>query len=158
MTINDFYKSIERHQAFKDYDQAFNLCIKCIEDVELRQHAIDTAEKLIKEHAYEVLEASGNKKVLTIPLNLNLEWIIDTAISLGYKELEHGSISTGLFSSSPCIIIGSLLAKQKFGLIKNKDNTVSLLYSYGLFTGDYKLIKSLCLDIIEQLNKKFNGL
>lgn len=158
MTIEEFYRSIQRYQTFKDYDKAFNLCIKCIEDIELRQHAIDTGEKLIKEHAYKVLETSGNNRVLTIPLNLNLEWIIDIAILLGYKELEHGSISTGFFSSCPCVNVGNFLTKQKFGLIKNKDNTVSLLYSYSSFTSDYKLIKSLCLDIIEQLNKKFNGL
>ena len=157
MTIDDFNKSIKRLEAFKDYAKAFNLCLKSIENIELRQHAIETGEKLIKEHVYEVLEISGNKRILTVPLVLNMEWIVDSAISLGYKELERGSISTGLFSSCPCVIVGSLLAKQKFGIIKNKDNTFSLLYSFGSFTSDYKLIKSLCLNIIEQLKNKYNG-
>ena len=158
MTIDDFNNSIKRHKAFKDYAQAFNLCLKCIKDVELRQYAIETGEKLIKEHAYEVLETSGSKRILTIPLDLNIEWIVDSAISLGYKELKRGSISTGIFSSCPCIIVGSLLAKQKFGIVKNKDNTMSLLYSFGSFTSDYKLIKFLCSNIIEQLKNKYNGL
>lgn len=158
MTIDDFYKSIQRHQAFKDYAQAFNLCLKCIKDFELRQCAIETGEKLIEEHVYEVLDTSGSNRILTVSLDLNIEWIVDSAISLGYKELEHGSISIGIFSSCPCVNIGNFLNKQKFGLIKNKDNTVSLLYSYSLFTCDYKLIKSLCLNIIEQLKNKYNEL
>lgn len=158
MTIDDFNKSIKRHQAFKEYAQAFNLCLKCIENGELRQNAIETGETLIKEHGYEVLGMSGSKRIITVSLDLNLEWIVDSAISLGYKELEHGSISTGLFSSCPCVIVGSLLSKQKFGLIKNKDNTTSLLYSFGSFTSDYKLIKTLCFSLIEQLNNKYNGL
>jgi hypothetical protein len=108
--------------------------------------------------SHQTEETSGSKRILTIPLDLNIEWIVDSAISLGYKELKRGSISTGIFSSCPCIIVGSLLAKQKFGIVKNKDNIMSLLYSFGSFTSDYKLIKFLCSNIIEQLKNKYNGL
>lgn len=151
MTPEEFNKNIKRHQTLKEYSKALDLCIVNIFNDELRESAFEAAKKLIKEHGINVMKEDGNKRTLTVPLKLTLDWIVDTAISLGFKTMDRGSISMGLFSSCPCVSVGSLLAKQKYGVKANKDNTTTLVYTAGAFTGDYKLINSLCSNIIEQL-------
>lgn len=156
MTLDEFNKVINRHKALNEYNQAFHFCIANMSDDELRQKASDTSAMLLKAKTYEVLDGTDRKRNLTVPLDLTLDWIVDTAISLGYHNLERGFISTGLFSSVPCIVIGSLMAKQKFGVRKNKDNTYSFLYSCGSFASDFKLLNALVLDIIKLFKNKYN--
>lgn len=154
MTTEEFNQIIKRHQTLKEYAQAFNFCLTNIKNPEFQTAAADIGKRLIKEQAYDVMQQDGKRRVITVPLELSVEWIIDTAISLGYTSLERGSISTGFFSSCPCVTIGSMLAKQKFGIRYNKDKTSTLIYTAGSFAGDFKLVKALCSSIIDLLTAR----
>lgn len=157
MNRETFNQQIKRHQALKEYNKAFRLCLDNIDDPELVDDAYEGGKNLIKQYGYLVMESKGKRTELTVPLNIDIDWIIDTAISLGYKTLERGTISVGILSSVPGISIGGFLAKQKFGIKKNKNNTTSLLYATGTFSSDYKLINRLCSEILERLhNQKRN--
>lgn len=151
MTVEELNKNIKRHQTLKEYSKAFDLCLVNIFNDDLRECAYEAGKKLIKEHGINVMKEDGSKRTLTVPLRLTLDWIVDTAISLGFKTMDRGTISMGLFSSCPCVTVGSLLAKQKYGVKENKDGTTTLVYTSGTFAGDYKLINALCSNIIDQL-------
>lgn len=155
MTTEEFEKVIKRHETLKEYSQAFKLCLESLNVPEFRTSAAGTGRRLIKSYGYDVLEEKGGKRTLTVPLELNIDWVVDTAISLGYKSLDRGTLSLGFLSSCPCVILGSLLAKQRFGIRKNKDNTTSLVFVAASFASDFKLINALCTNIIEQLSAKY---
>lgn len=151
MKKEDFNQQIKRRQALKEYNKAFRLCLDYMSDSGLKVDAYELGKNLIKQFGHQVLDVNGNKKELSVALNLDLDWIIDVAISLGYKTLSRGNISVGFFSYVPSITIGRFLTKQKFGVKKNKDGTSTLIFVTGSFSSDYKLINRLCMDILEQI-------
>ncbi len=151
MTTEEFNQVIKRHVTLKEYSQAFAICVNSLINGTQGDVAAETARKLIKDHSYNVMKQDGSKRVLTVPLHLTLEWIIDTAIALGYKTLDRGSVSTGVFSSVPCVVLGNMLSKQKFGIKENKDGSCTLVYTFG-FSSDFKLINALLTSIIDGLS------
>lgn len=155
MLQENFNKLVSRYSALKEYNKMFNHCVEGLKDPEISELACKTGKNLIAEHGFEIMENSGNRILRNLPLALNLDWIVDTAVLVGYDDLERGTMSTGIFSSCPCVSIGSFWAKQKFGIKLNKDDTVSLLYCYNTFAADNKLINTLLLDIFNQLIEKY---
>lgn len=156
MTVDEFKQLIKRHEALKEYSQAYNLCISSLANTDLVAVATECAKKLVQQNKYNVMEGTGTKRSITVAINLSMEWIIDAAISLGYKTLEKGTISTGVFSSVPCVMIGGLMAKQKFGVRKNKNETYTFYYSLGTFANDFKLITHLCNSLIDLVAQKYH--
>lgn len=156
MTIEEFNQQIKRHETLKEYSQAFELCLTCLRSPELQEEAALIGKRLIKETGILVMKPGG-RYYLNLPLELNLNWILDVAIANGYKEMNRGSMSLGLFSSVSCVTIGGVFSKQSFAVKENKDHSVTFFYKYGSSVKDWKLIKALCTDIIDILVKKYHG-
>lgn len=153
MTPEEFNQIIKRHEMFKEYFQSFIFCLQNISNKEIEGLASETSKYYIHEKWSEVLESAHRKIAIVVPFNLSMEWIIDTAISVGCTTLERGTISTVLFSSCPCVTIGSMLAKQKIGIKHNKDKTFTLLYYSGSFTTDFTLVIGLFIDLIDKMSQ-----
>lgn len=158
MNKEEFEKALLRHKTLQEYPQAFRLCLDSLSDANLVDTASEAARDLIKTYSYDVMEEGKNYNLTGLLLDIDINWILDTAIAEGYKSVTKEKMSTSIFSSVPCITIGNMLTRQKFGINENKkDGSKTFLYSKSGFTSDYKLVKALLNDIVVKLTVKYHG-
>lgn len=150
MTLEEFDIIYKRLVVTRNYHGAFRICLDKLSDNVVAENAIAKIRGLVEEHSYKVFEPYGNNYRLQVPFLLDSNWLLDIAIGLGYKEVEHTKISTGLFSSVPGIAIGSLLKKHRYGLSRNmKNNTTVIYYTARCFCNDYKMIAAISEELIK---------
>lgn len=146
----NFYQDIKRCEATNDYHQAFMLCLENISNESIREHAVSEMRRMAKNYSYRVFEKCNGGYRLTVNKILDENWLLDIAIANKYSDIERGAISTGWFSSVPCIIIGSFLAKHKYGWSINKDKgTTTIYYDCSCFCDDFKMITAICEELIK---------
>lgn len=145
-----FEHQIVRYETTGDIHKAFVLCLQKLSDMDVKESATVKIRELVNKHSYKVFEPYGEDYRLQIDFLLDADWLLDIAISLGYKEVRHTKISTGLFSSVPGIAIGSLLKRHRYGLLRNmKNNTTIIYYTLRCFCDDFKMITAICEKLVE---------
>lgn len=150
MELEEFDMIYKRLVVTRNYHRAFRICLNKLSDNVVAENAIAKIRELVEEHSCKVFEPYSNNYRLQVPFLLDSNWLLDIAINLGYKEVEHAKISTGWFSSVPSIAIGSLLNKHRYGLSRNmKNNTTTIYYSARCFCRDYKMITAISEELIK---------
>lgn len=147
--MNDTFKDIQRCEATKNYNKAFTLCIENLCNNEFKEIAIGEMRRLTQYYSYQIFEEYYYGYRLVINKTVPETWLIDIAIDNGYIGFDYQPISIGLFSEVPGIILGSFLAKHKYGLkINNKKNRTTIYYMRSPFCDDDKMITAICEAII----------
>lgn len=145
-----FEHQILRYETTGDIHKAFMHCLRNLSDNELVENATVKIREIVKKYTYKIFEPYDDKYRLQVGFLLDSNWLLDIAISLGYKEVTHTKISTGLFSSVPGIAIGTLLKKHSYGLSRNmKNNTTVIYYTARCFCDDYKMIAAISEELIK---------
>lgn len=71
----------------------------------MKEDVYELGKNLIKQFGHQVLDVNGNKDELSVALNLDLDRIIDVAISLGYKNINSWKNISRNFSYVPDILL-----------------------------------------------------
>lgn len=148
-----FEQSLKRYNATGTFSQAFLLCLKNLKDPVVGELAINSAKALIRQQKYDVFEQKDKRYLLQVHLDLDVDWLLDLAIELGYKEVERIKISTGWFSSIDGIRLGGWLAKHSYGIEKKKDGWSVIIFKKSVFYDDYKMITAICDKIVQMYLK-----
>lgn len=144
-----FEQSLKRLNATGAYAQAFRLCLDNLKDPVVGELAINNAKALIRQQKYDVLERHDNKYLLQVRLDLDVDWLLDMAIELGYKEVKRIKISTGLFSSVDGIRLGGWGARHSYGIEKKRDGSSVIIFKKSIFYDDYRMINLICNKLIQ---------
>lgn len=148
--MSDLHQEIRRCEATNDYSGAFRFCMDNLTNPMEREYAQSEMRRMAKKYTYRVFEKCAGGYRLTISKVLDENWLLDIAIENNYTNIERSRISTGLFSSVPCIVLGSFLAKHKYGWSIDKEKgTTSIYYDCSCFCDDYKMITVICEKIID---------
>ncbi len=148
--MNDFFQDIRRFEVTKDYNHAFMLCMENLSNMAVRENAQNEMRRLMKKYTYNVFEEGYGSYRLKINKVLNENWLLDLAIANNYNSIEREYLSTGWFSSVPCITIGSFLAKHKYGWSIDKEKgTTTIYYKCSTFCDDFKMLNSICEELIK---------
>lgn len=148
--MTEFYQEIRRCEATNDYHRAFMLCLENLSNKSIREHVQNEMRRMAKSYSYRVFEKCGGGYRLTINKILDDNWLPDIAIANKYSNIKRVRMSTGWFSSVPCIVIGSFLAKHKYGWFIDKEKgTTSIYYDCSCLCDDFKMITSICEELIK---------
>lgn len=154
-TIAEFEHQISRYEIVGEIHKAFVFCLSKLSDRDMSDRVESMIRMLVNKYNYKIFEQSGSKYKVHIDFLLDSNWLLDIAISSGYKSVESTKISTGLFSSVSGIAIGSLLKKQCFGLsINTKNNTTTIYCTTRALCDDYKMIHAISEELIKLYSYK----
>lgn len=150
LDINSFCTVIKRLEATNDIHGAYKLCLQNLTNPSCMEQALTKARQLAKSHAFQIFERHNGYYTIETNCILDENFLLDLAIELGYKDMERSIISTGWFSSIPCILIEGILSRHKYGLKINKEKQTSTIYYHAnSFCDDYKMIMALSEKLIE---------
>lgn len=144
-----FVQEIKRLEITQDYHKAFLLCLENLKNPKIEADAKDMAYDLIKKYGKNVMERFGYGYRINLEYTIDENWLLDIAIACGYKEINRSNMPIAMFKSVPCIAFGRLLAKQKFGIGQNKNNTSTLYYHCGNFCDDFKMLGAVLEAIVK---------
>ncbi len=150
MDSTTFNSEYRRLCAIDKYDKAFRLCLDNVKDRSITNIVMPKAHELIKLHAYMVMDAPYHC-TLTVNRKLDINWLIDIAITAGYKNgLKFSKMSTGLFSYIPCIQLPTTygLARHRFGVEQNKDGSSTIYYKRNKFCSDFKMVRQILEEVL----------
>ena len=150
MDKSDLTQVFKRHEVTGEFSQAFLLCLNNLNKPDVGDWALSNAQRLLKEHKYNVFEENNGRYSLPVNIAIDLNWLLDIAIELGYKDVEKVTMSVGWFSSIDAIRLGCCLAKHTYGVQKTEQNGFSILFEKSIFYDDYKMIEAICHKLIEE--------
>ena len=144
-----FYQKMKRHEVTGEYSEAFSICLENIKVPENEKIAIENIRRLVKQYSYKVFKSFSKGYSITIKTKLDENWILDIAINNGYNEVKRSKMSISILNSVPCITLGSFMAKHKYGLGFNKDNSTTIYYHRDRFCDDFKMIDAITEELIK---------
>lgn len=150
MEDSDLIQEFKRHEVTGEYSKAFLLCLNNLKKSDVGDWALSNAQRLLKEHKYNVFEENNGRYSLPVNIAIDLNWLLDIAIELGYKNVEKVTMSIGWFSSIEAIRLGGCLAKHTYGVQKTEQNGFSILFEKSIFYDDYKMFEAICQKLIKE--------